>query len=44
MHESKLNQKSEIVNRKSFILKIKFIGGRAPLFVHCFSYKNSQIY
>ena len=32
MDESKRNQKLEIVYRKSVILKIKFIGGRAQVF------------
>ena len=34
MHESNWNQKSETVHRKSVILKIKFIDGRAWFFVH----------
>ena len=36
MHKSKQNQKLEIVRRKSVILKIKFIGGRAQFFLYFF--------
>ena len=34
MYKRKENQKLEIVRRKSVILKIKFIGGKAQFFVH----------